>query len=133
MDQKWLDSLQEGEAQARHARAEAFAQQKATLLAEHRRPSTANTGGDPGAPSSTWTLETRLAYLGYPVDALEHAFATAICQVRFLTYEGRPAPTTVRPGELAHPDRAMLDTVASRQDRAWRAMFQARRSPETDG
>jgi len=131
MDRKWLDSLQEGEAQARHDRAEAFAQQKSKLLAERLRPSTSNTGGDTGARSSTWTLDTRLAYLGYTFDELEHALATAICQVRFLTYEGRPAPTSFRPFELEHLDVAIIDMVASRKDRELRAMVRERLSPET--
>lgn len=130
MDKQWLESLKEGEAQGRHDRAEAFTQQKSKLLAEQLRSAPSNAGGGTVALSSTWTLETRLAHLGYAFNELEHALATAICQVRFLTYEGCPAPTSFRPFELAHLDMAILDTVASRKDRALRAMEREALRPE---
>jgi hypothetical protein len=121
MDKQWLESLKEGEEQARHGRAEEYAQQKSKLLAEHLKPSVSPREGDTMDRSTIWTLETRLAHLGYTFGELEHALATAICQVRFLTYENRLAPTSFHRCELHHLDMAIIDTVSSRQEREWRA------------
>jgi hypothetical protein len=130
MDRKWLESLNEGEEQARHDRAAQYVQQKAKLLAEHHTASVSHRGEDTIQGSKTWTLETRIAHLGYTFDELEHALATAICQVRFLTYEGRPAPTSFHRFELDHLDIAIIDTVASRKDRELRAIVRERLNPE---